>query len=744
MLDKEANLARIRTYTHKIGCNLPTSEDIRACLNLDDDRSLLSSNMSQLMRDDEFKEIDRLLTEYSTKALSRLDLLKLIIDIFTCLFQADDLDRAANLFYMETNYLVKESLHQQLNIWGQWEELALISRRFLKFLDNRLARRGLNKHEVKKIQSLQLDCSNNLGLIAYVKGELEHSDAYYTRAEGVTQCTGTENERELIITKISSSIGKVKNLIFFGNKIEDEMLPMYFIYYICEKNSSEECINDRQIKLKLNSLSFLGVTCYLASNYNDALLRYSLQLKLATEQGDYLSQAEALAGIGCVYALKHEYEKALDKYYYALDVVNFFDSPNQKANILAGIGFVFYLQHEYRSSLFFYKQSLGIATQIDLSILKIEVLEKISIIQYKINISSFESTLIELEEILESFRRLKYCAGEVRVLTEVAQIYFESNLNNSIDRANTYCNEALKITQEKTIYAHLQEKCNLLSKEIDKALQQYPQSSPYSNMPTTTEVDLNDCPEIKDRVDIILIVATDIEMIAVRQKLQPYDSDLEGVLKIFEGTETYYVGKFGAFIAVVTKCRPGSSGIGASTSATGKAINLWKPKCIIMLGIAFGKDPKKYNIGDVLVASAIIPYESQRVGDIIIFRSPIPPSNPTLLNRFENVDGWEYRHKFNLKPGSILSGEKLIDDSDFKLQLFKQYPEAIGGEMEGAGLCAAAIENNMPWILVKSICDWADGNKNNPQKEEDQRLAANSAVSLVHHVLLQKTVLNGL
>ena len=38
-------------------------------------------------------------------------------------------------------------------------------------------------------------------------------------------------------------------------------------------------------------------------------------------------------------------------------------------------------------------------------------------------------------------------------------------------------------------------------------------------------------------------------------------------------------------------------------------------------------------------------------------------------------------------------------------------PEAIGGEMEGVGLSAAAIRSRVPWILAKSICDWADGQK---------------------------------
>jgi hypothetical protein len=167
-----------------------------------------------------------------------------------------------------------------------------------------------------------------------------------------------------------------------------------------------------------------------------------------------------------------------------------------------------------------------------------------------------------------------------------------------------------------------------------------------------------------------------------------------------------------------------------------------------MVGIAFGKDSEKQSIGDVLVATAIVPYESQRVSDRIEYRSPIPPSNQTLLNRFTNVDNWNFPNLNDdfcrVRIGQILSGEKLIDDPVFKKELFDRFPTAIGGEMEGAGLCVASGEEGLPWILVKAICDWADGNKNTPGKDEFQRLAADAAASLSHHILSQKTVLNGI
>ena len=40
------------------------------------------------------------------------------------------------------------------------------------------------------------------------------------------------------------------------------------------------------------------------------------------------------------------------------------------------------------------------------------------------------------------------------------------------------------------------------------------------------------------------------------------------------------------------------------------------------------------------------------------------------------------------------------------------------------------------WIIVKGICDWGE-NKNNPNKKQDQAVAANNAAAFVFHVIRQ-------
>src|ERR1051326_6899815 len=82
----------------------------------------------------------------------------------------------------------------------------------------------------------------------------------------------------------------------------------------------------------------------------------------------------------------------------------------------------------------------------------------------------------------------------------------------------------------------------------------------------------------------------------------------------------------------------------------------------------------------------------------------------------------------------MLSGNKLVNHINFRNRLLGMEPEAIGGEMEGTGIYSAAYRNNVDWIVVKAICDWADGQKNNTH----QQLAAENAARFILHVLQQR------
>jgi nucleoside phosphorylase len=51
--------------------------------------------------------------------------------------------------------------------------------------------------------------------------------------------------------------------------------------------------------------------------------------------------------------------------------------------------------------------------------------------------------------------------------------------------------------------------------------------------------------------------------------------------------------------------------------------------------------------------------------------------------------------------------------------------------MEGAGLYASGHDHKVDWIVLKAICDFADGNKGKDKEERQKRAAQNAAQFLV-------------
>ncbi|MCC6649336.1 MAG: hypothetical protein IT374_27665 [Polyangiaceae bacterium] len=235
-----------------------------------------------------------------------------------------------------------------------------------------------------------------------------------------------------------------------------------------------------------------------------------------------------------------------------------------------------------------------------------------------------------------------------------------------------------------------------------------------------------------------LVAAVDVERDEMRNRLSPLEGDAS-VLKVAAPEGTYYVGKCGGYPCVLVTCQAGSGGRDGSTLAIVDAIDRWRPYAVLLLGIAFGRDPKKQVVGDVLVSTQVVPYELQRAGAVTIHRGPRPEADGTLLDRVRHLDcSWTPEGQSEArKPrrGPILSGEKLVDDEGVKAAVFAACPEAEGGEMEGAGLYAAAARRRLPWLIVKAICDW--GVK---KHKRAQSLAARNACAVVGALLAEPSL----
>lgn len=230
---------------------------------------------------------------------------------------------------------------------------------------------------------------------------------------------------------------------------------------------------------------------------------------------------------------------------------------------------------------------------------------------------------------------------------------------------------------------------------------------------------------------VLFVTATDIETKTTHEKLTPING-FKGVIQVYDGANTYYLGQFGKYNIAHVQCNMGSVARDSSIMTITSAISSIRPKFVLMVGIAFGVDNSKQSIGDVLISEGIIPYDNERVGKETIHRGQNAPSSKILLNRFKSIKTWEFFLENDLQASKIftqiLSGEELIDNIERRDELVRSFPNAKGGEMEGAGLFAAC-DGKAEWIIVKGICDFADGNKG-LNKEANQKLAINSALSL--------------
>ncbi|TVR58135.1 MAG: NACHT domain-containing protein [Candidatus Competibacteraceae bacterium] len=232
--------------------------------------------------------------------------------------------------------------------------------------------------------------------------------------------------------------------------------------------------------------------------------------------------------------------------------------------------------------------------------------------------------------------------------------------------------------------------------------------------------------------DVLIVTATKVESKAVLDAFAELTGQPARIVN--KNRRTYRdLGAVGGTRVFLALTEMGSGGLGASQQAVQKGIEALRPGAVLLVGIAFGVDEKKQRIGDILISQQLQLYDLQRVGaDRIVLRGDKPHASARLIDYFRQADlDWD---EPKVEFGLVLSGEKLVDNRDYREQLQRLAPEALGGEMEGAGLYVACQEAKVDWIVVKAICDWADGSKAQ-DKDARQRLAARNAVAFVAHAL---------
>ena len=258
----------------------------------------------------------------------------------------------------------------------------------------------------------------------------------------------------------------------------------------------------------------------------------------------------------------------------------------------------------------------------------------------------------------------------------------------------------------------------------------------------------------KQKTQILLVTANDFEQYAALSLLEPmegsttllrYQHNYTGLLA---KVATYTFGRFGAFNAAIQRMTiqgPASAQDVITIAADCFGHNL---NAIFSVGVACGVR-KKNNMLDVLVSKKVTFYKAARQGtnkegklEIISRDIANLPTSEFLLQHFYNPPEWPTESskvaaslktkKPKKHTGLLLSGDYLVDNEEFKDKLLNAFAkEAIGIEMEGAGLYHDYRSHNYEILIVKAVCDFGDGKKN----KDYQPTAALLAAECLHHYL---------
>ena len=241
-------------------------------------------------------------------------------------------------------------------------------------------------------------------------------------------------------------------------------------------------------------------------------------------------------------------------------------------------------------------------------------------------------------------------------------------------------------------------------------------------------------PENPNHPAVLLVTVTKTESRAVLTAMQAATGVAAKVV-MRDASNYQFLGHLQGADIYLALSEMGAGGLGGAQATVSKAIAAIKPGAVIMVGIAFGINQQKQTIGEVLIANQVLLYDLQRVGaNETLSRGDKAHATPRLIEFLKHAELLWDENNAKLDFGLILSGEKLVDNLAFRTQLLELAPEAIGGEMEAAGLYTASQNAKTDWIMVKAICDWADGKKGE-NKKEYQALAAKNAAEFVAFAL---------
>ena len=201
-----------------------------------------------------------------------------------------------------------------------------------------------------------------------------------------------------------------------------------------------------------------------------------------------------------------------------------------------------------------------------------------------------------------------------------------------------------------------------------------------------------------------IIGALDEEIEYFKEAVSNYKEERQAAI-------TFYSGEWYGHSIVFCKCGVGKVNAALTTQLL---IDRYDVQSIIFTGVAGALDDS-LNVGDVVISSECQEHDMDATaygferGIIPMYDGPsIFPAAKKLIKAAQKAAGSVEEFQGKVVIGKIISGDKFVADKA-EVEELRQLFQASCVEMEGAAVAHVANVNDIPYLVIRSISDKANG-----------------------------------
>jgi len=220
---------------------------------------------------------------------------------------------------------------------------------------------------------------------------------------------------------------------------------------------------------------------------------------------------------------------------------------------------------------------------------------------------------------------------------------------------------------------------------------------------------------------------------AMAEEVQLIEQDLQQTTITSIAGMSFYEGLL--FDSPIVLCKSGVGKVNAAV-CTQILIDRFGVDCVLFTGVAGALDPA-LNIGDIVISTDCVQHDVD-VRALGFELGVIPYTETSIFTADAKLVELAFQSSKQLfgsriMKGRVLSGDHFIADRDKVKQLHLEL-SGVCTEMEGAAVAQVCQMNNIPFVIIRSMSDKADGSAHINFTEFTQ-LASENSYRLIAHMV---------